>query len=552
MEPWVTARSLPRASVVAPSLPILGGLSRNTPLMAKVGASIARPDSPESLVLCLCSWTLVCSVVTHLSQAIPFLHFLLEGSATEPDQGPGGSSRGGGGTLAPSSPTFLCMHLAGNVASPLFEIACRALFRLRASKLPRFVERLARFRAYAAGITSDVEESGGSGGGSSGSGDEQDARRRRRPERIPSDVKSEVAGDAGASGNTAGTALSARRISSTASTEDRTNESLTPALRSGSPSPSRRASENSASTAGELPGSGSDARAGRAANRPTSATSRECSPDPAFVPAPSTLLTFPDTKNDPLSASRNEKLPVPVAVSVPSAPAYFARALACLPPAAEDGEGGSQRRARLALLMGACMFTDACDLLRARSWEGTGGSWRRDRGASEAWGAAVRLLGELKRAAVESKKREEAATAADLFAAAPVTTASTAAAAGTAGLPPAAYGDVALQFRLAFEDTLAETILADCPERMEEVMDCRPNGLTPVAVVRMVRRAAKAATDAVVGGDRDVPHDRKWVGGQTKGTHHPASHGSTQTLKRCLLLLLEDGSSPIQRVAIGS
>lgn len=487
----------------------------------------------------------------------------MEGSAEEPGQVPGGGS--GGGTLATSSSTFLCIHLAGNVASPLFEVACRALFRLRARKLPRFVERLARFRAYAAAMASNLNvEDDGSGGGGGESDDEGDARKQRRRERrhehIPSDVRSETVEDASAPVKVAATVLSARRGSSTASAEDRTDAYLTPTLRSPPPSPSRHVSDNSASASGDILGSGGDACAGRGSNRATSAISRECSPDPASAPAPFTLSALPDTKNSDAPARPDEKPNTsiaPIAARALSAPAYFSRALACLPPAAEDGEDGSQRRARLALLMGACMFTDACRLLRARSWEGLGGNWRGDRGADEAWGAAVRLLGELKRAAAEGEEREESATtagdgaaAADLAAAAPST-----AAAGVAGPPPPAYGEIALQFQLAFEDTLAETILADCPERMGAVMDCRPNGLTPVAVVRMVRRAAEATGAAGVGCGPDVePPDRTEVRGQTKGVHHSGLRGSTQTLKKCLLLLLEDSptSSPIHGVSVGS
>ena len=221
---------------------------------------------PDPTILTPLHFVSVSSTLTladriQLSQAIPFLQFLLEGSAEELGQAPEGVSGSGGGTLAPSSSTFLCIHLAGNVASPLFEVACRALFRLRARKLPRFVERLARFRAYAAAMTSDanVEENSGSGGGgdSVDEGDvRQQRRRERRHERIPSDVRSETTGDAGAPVKVAATVLSARRGSSTASAEDRTDEYLTTALRSRSPppSPSRRASDDSTSASGDILG----------------------------------------------------------------------------------------------------------------------------------------------------------------------------------------------------------------------------------------------------------------------------------------------------------
>lgn len=205
--------------------------------------------------------------------------------------------------------------------------------------------------------------------------------------------------------------------------------------------------------------------------------------------------------------------------------------------------------------MGACMFTEASRLLRARAWEGISGNWRGNQGGAAAWGAAMRLLSELKRAAEHEKGEEaRAATAAStgVFAGSSSLPSAAAPVANAPPLPPTVFGGSSLQFRLAFEDALAETILADSSDRMETVMRCRPRSLSPVAVVRMVRRAAEAAGAAAIpgvrtptaggGNQKTAGPSRAGVGGLSEAERRALvfSSGSTQTLKRCLVILLED------------
>ncbi|CAM9900090.1 unnamed protein product [Scytosiphon promiscuus] len=205
---------------------------------------------------------------------IPFLHFLLEDSGWADPSGDGGGS-GPPASSSPSSSTFLCLQLAGDDASPLFEIACRALFRLQPRRLPRFVERLARFRAYADGMRR--ERLGGRGtedgpvppqGSSDGAEKETEReptvprRERKRTSWSSADARSErTAGDDAGDGWR-------QDPSSTTAAEDR--RSASPPPPSGSTA-SRRTSEEGSFDAG--------ARAGRPATRSTSiGTSRDSFP----------------------------------------------------------------------------------------------------------------------------------------------------------------------------------------------------------------------------------------------------------------------------------
>lgn len=517
------------------------------------------------------------------TQEIPFLRSLLEGlgGAQDPGQsrgGLGGAAGGGNGPAkyggsgavksSPSSAssTFLCLQLVGDDKSPLFEVACRAFFRLLPRELPRFIERLARFRSYAdeikrrgAGETeAALQDVSSDEEGEGKEGDRQPPLLRRGRQRTwwsSGDARSEATlrGDGGGGAE--------RGDSSTVSGSDEHHQHrpVSPMSRTGTAS--RRQSEDNASDSG--------GRVGRPPTRASSGagTSRERSPEQAApVPAspnPSYSGAVDDSTHPvtaPADAAVSHHQPPGEERShgtPPVATAYFSRALACLPPAVEDdrgdGAGSQRRRARLSLLLGARKFTEACRLLRHRAWgcfgaggavavagsSGKRGSWRGDRGAAEAWGANMRLLNELNRAAAAAAtidKADDAAAAAAVAAGESVgdVTASVcpAAAAETAG-----NGSVALQFRLVFEDTLAETILEDSPERMKEVMLCRPSGLTPVRVVRMVRRAAEAgvALPTAVVADGGVGG-----GGDDSEANQPPRCGSTQTLKICLLLLLED------------
>ncbi|CAM9439592.1 unnamed protein product [Ectocarpus sp. 8 AP-2014] len=516
---------------------------------------------------------------------IPFLRSLLEGlgGAQDPGQsrgGLGGAAGGGNGPAryggngavkaSPSSAssTFLCLQLVGDDKSPLFEVACRALFRLLPRELPRFIERLARFRSYAdeikrrgAGETEAALQAVSSD--EEGEGKEEDRqppllrRGRQRTSWSSGDARSEATlrGDDGGGGG------AEHGGSSTVSGSDEHHQHRPTSPMSRTGTGSRHQSEDNASDSG--------GRVGRPPARASSGagTSRERSPEQA---APAPASPNPSYSGAADDSAHPVTAPADAAVShhqppgeerpygtPPVATAYFSRALACLPPAVEDDRGdgaGSQRcRARLSLLLGARKFTEACRLLRHRAWgcvggagagavagsSGKRGSWRGDRGAAEAWGANMRLLNELNRAAAAAAtidKADDAAAAAAVAAGESVgdmtASVSPAAAAETAG-----NGSVALQFRLAFEDTLAETILEDSPERMKEVMLCRPSGLTPVRVVRMVRRAAEAwvaAPTAV------VANGGVGGGGDDSEANQPPRCGSTQTLKMCLLLLLED------------
>ncbi|CAM9597932.1 unnamed protein product [Ectocarpus fasciculatus] len=303
---------------------------------------------------------------------------------------------------------------------------------------------------------------------------------------------------------------------------------------------SRRQSEDNASDYG--------GRVGRPPTRASSGagTSRERSPGQA---AP--VLASPN----PSHSGAAEDSTHPVAAPADAAVSHHQPPGACLPPAVEDdrgdGAGSQRRRARLSLLLGARKFTEACRLLRHRAWgcfgegavAGSSGkrrSWRGDRGAAEAWSANMRLLNELNRAAAAAATTDKAedAAAAAVAAAGEIVGDVTASVSPTAAAETAGDGSVALQFRLAFEDTLAETILEDSPERMKEVMLCRPSGLTPVKVVRMVRRAAEAGVALPM----TVVADGGVGGGDDSEANQPPRCGSTQTLKMCLLLLLEDGT----------
>eukprot|EP00903_Cladosiphon_okamuranus_P018195 g16738.t1 len=490
---------------------------------------------------------------------IPFLHFLLEVSG-EADSGQEEKHDGrkAPSLRSPPSPspssssaysTFLCLQLAGNDASPLFEIACRALFRLRPQKLPRFVERLARFRAFA----NEIKRGGCAGAVGAGATPPQDSGgdedKREGKEEAGGE---EEGGRRGASVASSADARSERTSGVDTAFSEEQQQQQQRRRRSPSPPPqsgiaSRHTSEDNAYEHG--------GRDSRSTTRPSStATSREHSPEtPVAPPTPTPTPTpasasatdpppsgaaddLPDPGTGPPSAAR-ERTEESSRESALVAPAYFARALASLPPAVEDdraaGAGSQQRRSRLSLLLGARKFAEACKLLRSRAWECAGsspgvkrGSWRGDRGGEESWRAAMRLLNELRRAvAVAGKAGEDVASSTGGHDDAAATV-------GAAGIP------LPLQFRLAFEDALAETILADSPERMEAVMLCRPEGLTPVAVVRMVRRASRAVVETSAAAETGDGGDGKDSG---QGGQQLLS-GSTQTLKMCLLLLLEDGT----------
>lgn len=517
-------------------------------------------------------------------QAIPFLHFLLEGSTADSDHTASSDraiAREDGGdasAVVRSWSTFLCLHLVGDDTSPLFEVACRALFYLRPRQLPRFVERLARFRAYANEIRGGVD-AGVEGDGVADEG--QDDAWAHDKHEVP-----DASSEAGASGGGASGGNGCRRgdgigtdrtrstprkrfrraterqnggFSSTASAADgeQSAAEIVAAVRSPSSprSPSRRTGEGSSSDS--VGGAGLHSSQ---TTRTRSVISREHSPEPVR----SSLVEgeVAEVQSAILAAAAREK----PRTTTPTAPTYFARALACLPPPAEDGKDGYQRHARLSLLLGARMFTEACRLLRARSWEGAARTWRHDRGAVEAWAAAMRLLGELERMAAEEDEVKEndvyfASASGYTGISGPPPTTTVASHPSSPPPPPAICGSLSLQYRMAFEDALVETVLADSPERMEMVMRCRPSGLAPVAVVRMVRRRAaekaavsSATSDVHCGGDQSVHSSRAEVvgggagGGAGEGAGEPKDEGnhvlsgSIETLKRCLLLLWEDGT----------
>lgn len=457
-------------------------------------------------------------------------------------------------SASPSSSTFLCLHLAGDNSSPLFEVACRALFYLRPRQLPLFVERLSNFRAYADRIAADERDMASPAAAAvtvNGKDVASPSRGNDKPpnQKLDAEITDISAGVGNSCNdtnaletNTNDNASMLERASyaggrrDSSSSEDEPKPGLSTAQpRSPTPSLSRLFRENEDSASDGPPHAG-EGHSSKFMTRTSSATSLEYSTEPVSVPVAGTAIPTAgdDTPRSPSLRRGDDGAP-----QSPPRPAqahqYFARALACLPPAVEDGVDGSKRRARLSLLMGARMFTEACRLLRARAWEGPGGRWRDDPGAADAWSAAMRLLSALQRAAVEveeveRKEGEEGA--------------------GFAGfvLPDdavgplaAVHGSVSLQFRLAFEDSLAETVLADSPGRMEMVMRRRPRDLTPISVVRMVRRAVTAAVASPRGSEGSTMVGGGVVGGQTGKVHQRADlSASTQTLKRCLLLLFED------------
>lgn len=521
-----------------------------------------------------------------LLQEIPFLRFLLEESSDDSGVASGTDKAGGAfevnggpekGAHLPvsSSSTFLCLHLAGNDASPLFEVACRALFHLRPQQLPRFVERLARFRAYADDIKYDFATDMVGRNGES-------KQMQRTCEHHPSSgprldgIKSEAkaADDGGSSSGGGGSGASRGNPHGTSHRRSPSREGSAQlgGIEESSPT---SADEHKAETC-PVPGSPSRPQA---LSRLTSEESTAVD-DLLHTSKHGSKLT-PHTSSKACQEHLPEPPPLPPAASAAASatvaadvkdsppdvhekpgtesttPAYYARALACLPPADDDGKDGSQRRARLLLLMGARKFTEACKLLRARAWDGPGGRWRGDPGAAAAWTAAMRLIGELKLAAAEEEERGRRQ---DMDVTAPASgDLGESPAAASVGPSHAVYGGAPLQFRLAFEDALAETIVADSPDRMETVMSCRPSGLAPVAVVRMVRRAAElaamsglsTAAGGVSGGGQpgDARHGSA-RGGRGEETRQNLGHfGSTQTLKKCLLFMLSNTNGEKSTVA---
>lgn len=458
-------------------------------------------------------------------------------------------------SASPSLSTFLCLHLAGDDSSPLFDVACRALFHLRPRQLPLFVERLSNFRAYADRIAAngrDMASPAGAAATVNSKDDTSPSRDHDKPADQELDAKiTEISAGGGNSFNDAN-ALETNTNDSTSmmerasyaggrrdssSSEDEPKPGLSTAQpRSPTPSLARLFRENEDSASDGPPHAG-EGHNGRFMTRTSSATSMEYSTEPVSVPVAATAI--PTAGDDPPPPSPSLRRGDDGSPQSPPRPApahqYFARALASLPPAVEDGVDGSKRRARLSLLMGARMFTEACRLLRARAWEGPEGRWRDDPGAADAWSAAMRLLSALQRAAVEAEgvERKEGEEGAGF--------AGFALPGDAVGQLAAVHGSVSLQFRLAFEDSLAETILADSPGRMEMVMRRRPRDLTPISVVRMVRRAVTAAVASPRASERSTVLGGGVVGEQTGKAHQRAVlSASTQTLKRCLLLLFED------------
>lgn len=456
-------------------------------------------------------------------------------------------------SASPSLSTFLCLHLAGDNSSPLFEVACRALFYLRPRQLPLFVERLSNFRAYADRIAAD-ERGMASPAAAAITVNSKDvvspSRGNDKPpsQKLDAEITEISAGVVNSFNDTSAletntndntsmlesASYAGGRRDSSSSEDEPKLELSTAQPRSPIPSLSRLFRENEDSASDGPPHAG-EGQSSRFMTRTSSAKSLEYSTELMSVPVAATTIPTAGDGPPPRSPSlRRGDDGAPQSSPRPaSAHQYFARALACLPPAVEDGVDGSKRRARLSLLMGARMFTEACRLLRARAWEGPGGRWGDDPGAADAWSAAMRLLSTLRRAAVEAEEVERKEGEEGV---------------GFAGfvLPDdavgplaAVHGSVSLQFRLAFEDSLTETILADSPGRMEMVMRHRPRDLTPISVVRMVRRAVTTAVPR--GSEGSTVVGEGVVGGQTGKVHQRAVlSASTQTLKRCLLLLFED------------
>lgn len=466
-------------------------------------------------------------------QEIPFLRSLLNGT-TPSKAAPSVAGGSGEAKEVPgitSASTFLCLYLAGDDSSTLFEVACRALFRLRPRQLPRFVERLARFRTYADDIESREEfsrkdgrvghaEAAAEGHGASS---EPSTHAGKNP---PGGDERSIARDGGSHPGSG--AADSSHGDELAVTPDETAHDEPPARLPDGPTPSYPGHRRDASNESLRAVDATEQQPSRAGSRDGAGARQSLDKLPGSTVSPPAVPGPPATE-----ASGGTPPGASGATATPTAQEYYSRALACLPPAAEDGAEGSQRRARLALLMGARMFTEASRLLCARAWqgathgEGDGGKrWTYDPGARSAWASSLRLLRGLRRMARE----EGTATGAAITP-------------GASAASAVCYGSASLQYRVVFEDMLTQAILADDPDRMETVMAQRPAGLLPVAVVRMVRRSAACAAGSVGpeadGGD-GAPRKSSCVEpwGPGPGLHALAT--STRSLKRCLLLLVED------------
>lgn len=514
-------------------------------------------------------------------QEIPFLRFLLNESHAdlEPSGGEEAKFDEHFSKSTSSASTFLCLHLTSDDASPLFEVACRALFRLRPLHLPRFVEQLARFRTYADKLKEDITlaaaaaAAASDGGGSLPRHDDASVvDELGAPSVTASDLEAvEVVDNSnslkrGRSSRGSESPVTSRRDTSPAASVDGRHFHSSYSLQSLSPAPRRTraytgdggfSQDDLSATADTNPFE----RPSRHGKRRGEPSGRERSPIPSVVSGASGNHLSADNaavaeatgSTAPPAPSVHDN-PTEAAASLKStAQAYFTRALACLPPTAHDRGNEEQRHARLSLLMGARMFTEACRLLRARAWEGVSGSdgrrgsWRQDRGALGAWAAAMRLLGELKREATEEQAESRRRGSSLVGPAAAAVTASPSVGAGGITL---VHGSAGLQYRLMFEDALAETILKDAPDRMEAVMNFRPVGLAPVTVVRIIRRALAAAAksheicatasgEGNVGGDSAGMARSGLLGGLAQPDAEQLDGSTARTLKECLSLLVD-------------
>ncbi|CAM9299259.1 unnamed protein product, partial [Discosporangium mesarthrocarpum] len=298
---------------------------------------------------------------------------------------------------------FLCSGAGrGEGVSQIFEVVCRALFRLDPCRLPRFVERLAHYRAYtwrmkSATITPNAVSTETTAAASTANCGAPPltapAPTGTFSKMPPVDSESSSIGtmrekeEAGHSKASSGMSMDGRN--GTGDDDDH------PAL--SSPGHQSIPSDPSKGGAAEV-----SARVMSTETRPgvtPGKTGPGVSAGEVYAHDNNTATECHPRATSPSSAKNTSAIPAPVThleLHPPTLADLCGQALTCLPrPASDDGKPSARREARLSLMMGAGMHAEASRLLREKAWRGKGGKCE----AEKAWAAAMRLLGSLQRAA---------------------------------------------------------------------------------------------------------------------------------------------------------